>query len=104
VPDFEITVRVNGVEQDDADGLAMLMGLEASASPFKPLVGPPQRVDDRETRTEIGVRLEDGTVWPRDDRDAADLSARSITARGGHGQLVTRQVITTSWTEAEESA
>lgn len=57
-----------------------------------------------ETRTEFGVRFEDGLVWPRDDRAAAELSVRSIQGRHGAARLVQRQVITTDWTDTEESS
>lgn len=53
-----------------------------------------------ESRIEYGVRFEDGTVWPRPDREAAVLSARSIQGRHGVGQVVTRTVTATDWTEA----
>lgn len=56
-----------------------------------------------ETRTEFGVRFEDGIVWPRDDRAAAELSVRSIQGRHGTATLVQRQVVTTEWTEAKEA-
>lgn len=45
MPDFEITVRVNDVSQEQADGLAWMLGLQVSAYPEKPAVGLPQRVD-----------------------------------------------------------
>jgi hypothetical protein len=52
-----------------------------------------------ETRTEYGIRFEDGIVWPRPDRDAAELSVRSIQGRHGTASVVTRQVTATPWTE-----
>lgn len=52
-----------------------------------------------ETRTEFGVRFEDGVVWPRDDRAAAELSVRSIQGRHGTATLVQRQVTVTDWTD-----
>lgn len=55
-----------------------------------------------QTTTEFGVRFEDGLVWPRDNRAAAELSVRSIQGRRGTATLVTRQVTVTDWTEAGE--
>jgi hypothetical protein len=56
-----------------------------------------------ETRTEWGARFEDGLVAERSTREAAELAVRSINGRHGDGQLVTRQVVTTPWTDAEEA-
>lgn len=53
------------------------------------------------TRSEFGVRVEDGLVIERRNRDAAETTARSIRHRGGTATLVTRQVTVTDWTEAE---
>jgi hypothetical protein len=63
------------------------------------------RLDDCgvEQRTEWGARFEDGLVAERPTREAAELSARSINGRHGTARLVTRQVVTTPWTDAEEA-
>lgn len=56
-----------------------------------------------EARTEWGARFEDGTTMLRPSRELAECTIRAIQGRHGEGQLMQRQVITTSWTEAEEA-
>lgn len=53
------------------------------------------------TETEYAVRLADGDMVVRPSREEAELTVRSITARGGSAVLLTRQVTRSEWAEAE---
>lgn len=52
-----------------------------------------------EAVTEWAVRFEDGTIWERPNQDAAVVSVRGVTSRGGQAKVVTRRVTRTAWTD-----
>lgn len=56
-----------------------------------------------EARTEWCARFEDGTTMLRPNRELAECTVRAVQGRHGEGRLMQRQVITTGWTEAEET-
>lgn len=88
MPDFEIVVRVNDVTQDDADGLAWAMGLQATADPLGPSVGRPQRVDSTPLDLDRCPHCPDGHQ-PSDRRPWA---AWVTETRDGDGQPTTIHV------------
>jgi hypothetical protein len=57
-----------------------------------------------DTRTEYGARFEDGTTMLRPSRELAECTVRAIQGRHGDGRLMSRQVLTTAWTEAAPTA
>lgn len=63
-----------------------------------------ERAATTETRTEYGARFEDGTTMLRPNRELAECTVRAIQGRHGNGRLMTRQVLTTAWTEADPTA
>lgn len=56
------------------------------------------------TTTEFAVRFEHGEIVARPSREFAENTVRAVQSRGGTAALMTRQVITTDWTEAEPDA